>query len=179
MLTEDQRWLLRTVGFSLSRALLSDEGLKRLMSSASGYYGTPRDGAPEWMDSYEVHGGRIVSPVHGRDVRVTVTMQQLRAFGRSIPADLFDELAAIDKAETDERQRTELWCRCHFSKGREPEPHQDFLRRDHYHPTDAEDAAHISVVRDLRERERDCLDAILGVSDQEPVGQLELFGVGA
>ncbi|SLB33393.1 hypothetical protein [Mycobacteroides abscessus] len=113
-LTEDQRWLLWTVGLNIGRALLSDEGLQSHMSRRGGYLGSPRDGAPEWMNSYETHNNKITSPMSG-DVRVTVTASQIRAFRKTIPADLLSELATIDKAELDEHRRTAMWCRCHWT----------------------------------------------------------------
>lgn len=91
------------------------------------------------------------------------------------PAELLTELTAIDKAGKEERRRTELGCRCHWTKGGEAQPHNDFLQREQYHPTDTEDNSHMELVVNLRRRERDCLKAILGIG-QEPVGQLALFG---
>lgn len=175
MLSDDQRWLLWTVGLGISRALLSDEGLDSYMASTNSYYGTARPGAPQWMDSYETRAGRITSPARGDEIRVTVTAKQIRAFRKTIPAELLTELAAIDKAEMDEHWRTELWCRCHFAKGSEVKPHKDFRQREQYHPSDAEDGEHMEIVVGLRRRESDCLKAILAIG-QEPVGQLALFG---
>ena len=177
-LTQDQRWLLWTVGLGISRALLSDEGLQSYMSSANGYLGTARDGAPEWMDSYETRQGRITSPARGDEARVTVTAKQIRAFRKTIPPALLSELAAIDKAQMDEHWRTEMWCRCHRSTGGDARPHKDFMQRERYHPTDAEEDAHMAIVFELRDREWECLRAILGVGS-EPVGQLELFEVAS
>ncbi|OTR12616.1 hypothetical protein B9M83_01140 [Mycobacteroides abscessus] len=177
MLTEDQRWLLWTVGLNISRALLSEEGLQSHMSRRGGYLGSPRDGAPEWMNSYETHNNRITSPMSG-DVRVTVTASQIRAFRKTIPTELLRELATIDKAELDEHRRTAMWCRCHWTYDGEPRAHTDFMQREYYHPTDDEDKAHMDIVFSLRDREWGCLAAILGVG-AEPVGQLELFGVSA
>lgn len=177
MLTEDQRWLLWTVGLNIIRALLSDEGLEHYISRRGGYLGSPRDGAPQWMDSYETYGNKITSPMSG-EARVTVTASQIRAFRKTIPADLLGELAAIGKAELDEQRRTEMWCRCHWTRDGEIRAHMDFMQREYHHPTQDEDRAHMDIVCDLREREWDCLAAILGV-DAEPVGQLELFEVGA
>ncbi|RIT69239.1 hypothetical protein [Mycobacteroides abscessus] len=174
-LTEDQRWLLWTVGLNISRALLSEEGLQSHMSRRGGYLGSPRDGAPAWMNSYETHGNKITSPMSG-GVRVSVTASQIRAFSKTIPAELFSELAAINKAELDEQHRTSMWCRCHWTYDGEPRAHTDFMGREHYHPTEDEDEAHMDIVFTLRDREWDCLAAILGV-DSEPVGQLELFEV--
>lgn len=177
ILTEDQRWLLWTVGLNISCALLSDEGLQSHMSRRGGYLGSPCDGAPEWMNSYETHGNKITSPMSG-DARVTVTASQIRAFRKTIPAELLSELAAIDKAELDEHWRTAMWCRCHWTYDGEARAHTDFMGREHYHPTGDEEQAHMGFVFRLRNREWDCLAAILGVVD-EPVGQLELFGVNA
>ncbi|WP_225503875.1 hypothetical protein [Mycolicibacterium fortuitum] len=67
-----------------------------------------------------------------------------------------------------EHWRTELWCRC--SSG---QPHKDFRGRDAYHCTDDEDAHHMQIVWNLRDREKDCLERIL--VRVEPVGQLGLF----
>ncbi|WP_396932595.1 hypothetical protein [Mycolicibacterium sp.] len=173
-LSDDQRWLLWTVGLGISRALLSDEGLESYMSSMNSYYGTARPGAPQWMDSYETRAGKITSPARGDEIRVTVTAKQIRGFRKTIRAELLTELAAIDKAETDEHWRTELWCRCHFAKGDEVKPHKDYRQREQYHPSDAEDGEHMEIVVGLRRRERDCLKAILAIG-QEPVGQLALF----
>lgn len=174
-LSNDQRWLLWTVGLGISRALLSDEGLESYMASMNSYYGTARPGAPQWMDSYQTRAGRITSPARGDDIRVTVTAQQIRAFRKTIPAELLTELAAIDKAEIGEHWRTELWCRCHFAQGGEVKPHKDFQQREQYHPSAAEEATHMEIVVGLRRRESDCLKAILEIG-QEPVGQLALFG---
>ncbi len=174
-LSDDQRWLLWSVGLGISRALLCDEGLESYMASMNSYYGTARPGAPQWMDSYETRAGRITSPARGDEIRVTVTAKQIRAFRRTIPAELLTELAAIDKAETDEHWRTELWCRCHFAEGGQVKPHKDFLQREQYHLSDAEDGEHMEIVVGLHRRERDCLKAILGI-EQELVGQLALFG---
>lgn len=166
-LTNDQRWLLRTVGLSISRALLSDAGLEHYMSSMLGHLGSPRDGAPDWMDSFETRAGKITSPSRGGPPRVVVTAAQIRAFRTTIPAELLTELAAIDKAEMAESRRTALWCHCPGTK-----PHKDFLFREQYHPTDDEDQVHLDILWALRDRENDCLDAIL---IGEPVGQLDLF----
>lgn len=174
MLTEDQRWLLWTVGLNISRALVSDDGLAHFMGSMIGYYGTALDGVPEWMDSYLTQSGRIISPYRSTLAapKVTVTKADIRRFRKTIPAELLAELKQIDQAQTAEAQRTWLWCRCGGKL------HQDFMGRDHYHPTDAEDQEHLDIACDLIDRERDCLRRILGIDD-EPVGQLELFGVGA
>ncbi len=169
-LTEDQRWLLRMVGLSLSRALISDSGLDHLMGSMLGHRGSPHEGAPEWMHSFDVQGGRIYSPDLSAP-KVVVTAAKIRKFRKTIPAELLDELTSIDKAQMDEHWRTELWCRCGSDK-----PHMDFLRRERYHPSDDEDEAHLEVVWELRNRERGCLHQILGFTT-EPVGQLELFEV--
>lgn len=175
-LTDDQRWLLWTVGLNISRALLSDEGLQSYMASLNSFCGTARDGAPEWMDSYETRANRITSPGRGKGARVAVTAAQIRVFRRTIPAELLGELAAIDKAQMDEHWRTELWCRCHLARNGEVRPHQDFLRREQYHPTDAEEEAHMDIVFELQDRERECLRVILDIG-VVPVGQLELFSV--
>ncbi|WP_237084042.1 YfdQ family protein [Mycobacteroides abscessus] len=127
--------------------------------------------------SYETHGNKITSPMGG-DVRATVTASQIRAFRKTIPAELLSELAAIDKAELDEHWRTAMWCRCHWTYEGEARAHTDFMGREHYHPTEDEDEAHMDIVFSLRDREWDCLAAILGVG-VEPVGQLVLFGVGS
>lgn len=176
LLTPDQRWLLWTVGLGISRALLSDEGLQDFSDRRGGYWGSARDGAPKWMDSYDIQGGKVTAPARGDGVRVTVTTAHIRSFRKTIPAALLGELAAIDKAETDERCRTELWCRCHLaSPDCDVKPHKDFWRRDCYHPTDAEEGVHMDIVCDLRDREWNCLKAILGIGS-ELAGQLELFG---
>lgn len=170
MLTTDQRWLLWAVGLSITRALIDDAGLDHYMASMHG--GTRHlDDGPDWLTSFETRANRIIGgPLLG-DVRVTVTRAEIRRFRATIPADLLAELKAIDKARLDEHWRTELWCHC-----RSREPHQDFLQRDRYHPTDAEDAEHLAIAMDLIDQERECLRRILGV-DAEPVGQLELFEV--
>ncbi|WP_225503876.1 hypothetical protein [Mycolicibacterium fortuitum] len=82
-LTQDQRWLLMTVGTGITRALLNDPGLDAFMSSMRGYLGSARDGAPEWLDSFEVRGGKIVAPSRG-ETRVTVTRSQIKAFRATI-----------------------------------------------------------------------------------------------
>lgn len=71
-----------------------------------------------------------------------------------------------------------MWCRCHWTYDGKPRAHTDFMQREYYHPTDDEDKAHMGIVFSLRDREWDCLAAILDVG-AEPVGQLELFGVSA
>lgn len=172
-LTHDQRWLLRTVGPSISRALISDAGLQHFMSSARGYFGSACEGAPEWMDSYETTKGRIVSPARlGVTPKAVVTAADIRRFRSTIQPALLAELAAIDKAETDEHWRTELWCYCPGTG-----PHKDFLGRDQYHPTTEEHEAHMAATDGLWDREFACLNAILAVS--EPLGQLDLFEVVA
>ena len=173
VLTEDQRWLLWTVGLNISCALLSDDGLQQYMASMNGYWGTPCDGAPEWMDSYETRSNKITSPARGDGVQVVVTDRVIRAFRTTIPTELLAELRSVDKAQRDEHWRTELWCRCHWPRG-EIVAHKDFLSREQYHPTDAEEDAHMDIVHDLMDRERDCLRAILGIGP-ERLGQLELF----
>ncbi|SCX34512.1 hypothetical protein [Mycolicibacterium fluoranthenivorans] len=177
-LTDDQRWLLWTVGLNISRALIDDAGLQHFMASMNGYYGTARDGAPEWMSSYQTMSGKITSPARGGDhARVAVTSAHIRAFRKTIPAELLAELAAIDKGQMDEHWRTEMWCWCHRSRG-EVVAHTDFLGREKYHPSDSEDDLHLEIVWDLQDRERDCLRTILGVG-AEKLGQLELFEVSA
>ncbi|AMQ67012.1 hypothetical protein SEA_BIPPER_77 [Mycobacterium phage Bipper] len=166
-LTQDQRWLLMTVGTGITRALLNDPGLDAFMSSMRGYLGSARDGAPEWLDSFEVRGGKIVAPSRG-EIRVTVTRSQIKAFRATIAPELLDELNQIESAQMAEHWCTELWCRC--SSG---QPHKDFRGRDAYHCTDDEEAHHMQIVWDLRDREKDCLERIL--VRVEPVGQLGLF----
>lgn len=173
-LSEDQRWLLWTVGLTITRPLLSNEGLERFMQSRNGSYGRPREGAPEWLRGHQVRGGAVVSLPESA-VGVKVTAAQIRAFRKTIPTEPLTELATIDSAEMDEHWRTELWCYCHRANG-EVLPHKDFLQRDQYHPTEAEETDHLITVMDLRDRERDCLRTIFGLT---PVrfGQLELFEV--
>lgn len=172
MLTTDQRWLLWAVGLSISRALIDDAGLDHYMSSMCG--GTRHgDDGPEWLASFETRAGEITGgPIMG-ETRVTVTRSDLRRFRATIPAELLAELSGIEKAQLDEHWRTELWCWCGNN-----ESHQDFLGRDHYHPTDAETDEHYAIARELIDRERNCLRRILGIG-VEPTGQLELFGTAS
>lgn len=116
-LSEDQRWLLWTVGLTITRPLLSNEGLERFMQSRNGSYGRPREGAPEWLRGHQVRGGAVVSLPESA-VGVKVTAAQIRAFRKTIPTEPLTELATIDSAEMDEHWRTEL-----VAIDCEPRPH--------------------------------------------------------
>ena len=168
-LTVNQRWLLWGVGLNLTRALISDDGLTHYFSSMLGGH-RHGNGGPEWFTDFATKNGRIVAPGFG-DPRIVVTRAEIKGFRKAVPGELLAELKAIDRAQLDEGRRTAMWCRCSSR-----EPHQDFMRRDRYHPTDDEDAEHLAIAVDLIDRERDCLRRILGI-DVEPVGQLELFEV--
>ena len=180
MLTEDQRRLLRMVGgWQMREALISPDGVTRLMQSMLGSNGRRIDGAPEWMlGGFQCGSGKVVAPEFGVPV-VTVTVAQINRFAASLPDEVKAELIACREAQQSESRRTWKWCFC----GREAEclraNEGDPLYGGRHHPTDAEIEAHYAEDWRVRDWQDDVLDRALGftTADVETVGQLELFEV--
>ncbi|GFG83366.1 hypothetical protein [Mycolicibacter algericus] len=179
MLTTDQRWLLRAVGgWAMRDCLIGPVGVDHLMESMQGCSGSRVRGGPEWLShGYQCRKGKILSPMFGEPV-VTVTKAQLNRYARELPQAITDELRAVRKAMHTGHQRTWEWCRCPYEHT-PPNPHSGVCRS--YHPSGAQVEAHYAELRRLGARQERALNRALGfeeVTDDEPVGQLELFELG-
>lgn len=178
-LTEDQRWLLRSVGgWAMRECLISSGGVMRLMQSMYGSTGHVIEGGPAWLaGGFSCGQGKVVSPGFGEPV-VTVTVAQINRYAASLPDELKADLVACRDAQQAEAKRTWKWCHC----GREA----DCLRSNagdpqhgrRYHPAEAEVQAHYGELARLNDWQDNLLDRALGFEViGEPVGQLELFEV--
>ncbi len=168
-LTEDQRWLLRSIGgWAMRDCLLGPDGVADLMSRCSSSTGHRIDGGPEWLaNGYTCGRGKIVCPWWTTDIgrppvkSVTVTTAQLNRYARSLAQDVTDELREVRRALNAENIRRD-WCRC----GREVECHRrnegDPIYGGRYHPTDEEVDAHYRELRRIQEWQDRVLDRALG-----------------
>lgn len=168
-LSVDQRWLLLHIGgWAIVDALLSPAGTDHLMQSMSGSTGgNPPQGGPEWLCGWQTRAGKIVSPWRGQP-HVVVSAAQIKRYGKQLPADGRAELVECRAARSAETMRTEGWCHCPW-KDHSPNAHSGPCRR--YHPTDAEDRAHLDNLRRIEAWETTVLRRALGVD----AGQLALF----
>lgn len=168
-LTEDQRWLLRSIGgWAMRDCLIGSEGVQDLMSRCSSSTGSRIDGGPEWLaNGYTCGRGKIVCPWWTTDIgrppvkSVTITVSQLNRYARNLPQDVTDELREVRRAFNAENIRRD-WCRC----GREDECRRrnegDPLYGARYHPTDEEVDAHYRELRRIEEWQDRVLDRALG-----------------
>lgn len=168
-LTEDQRWLLRSIGgWTMRDCLIGPEGVQDLMSRCSSSTGSRIDGGPEWLtNGYTCGRGKIVSPWWTTDIgrppakTVTVTTAQLNRYARNLPQDVTDELREVRRAFNTENIRRD-WCRC----GREDECHRrnegDPIYGGRHHPTDEEVDAHYRELRRIQDWQDRVLDRALG-----------------
>jgi hypothetical protein len=121
---------------------------------------------------------------------VSVSFTEIRRWVAQVPEAVKTELRLQFAAMTDERRRSESWCRCHWVNG-EVKEHKDFLGRAFYHPSKDEDQRRRGVMAALDDRQADWVLRTLGLAstaDPEPVqtefageipGQLELFEVAS
>lgn len=177
-LTLEQRQLLGVY----PSALISDTVVdpeRGITNIRNGCCGGTRHGGPEWLERFDTHHGRIEGGQFGEEPSVTVTFTQLRNWARGVPADLRERIRTVREAEQAEAHRVWKWCQCHHGdperaaacvKANEGDP----LWGGRHHPSDAEYEAHLVIVFDLRDQERELLDEVLGLGD-EPVGQMDLF----
>lgn len=197
-LTEDQRWLLRSIGgWAMRDCLLGPEGVADLMSRCSSSTGHRIDGAPEWLaNGYTCGRGKIVCPWWTTDIgrppvkSVTITTAQINRYARSLPQDVTDELRAVRRAFNAENIGRD-WCRC----GREAECHRgnegDPTYGGMYHPTDEEVDNHYRELRRIQAWQDRVLDRALGFQtvehdlynpESEPAGHcatsLDEFSIG-
>lgn len=180
ILTEDQRWLLRSVGgWTMRDCMIGPAGVARMMQSLYGSTGHVIEGGPAWLArGFQCRGGKVVSqqpPV------VTVTDVQINRYAAQLDATLKAELIECQRADRGENARVLKWCHC----GREAEclkaNQGDPIYGNRYHPTDAEVQAHYEECWRIRDWTDDLLDLALGFAyaDAEPIGQLPLFEVAS
>lgn len=172
ILTEDQRWLLRMVGgWEMRDCLIGPAGVTRLMQSHRGGNGRGPDGAPPYIRGFQCGGGKIVTT--GVPV-ITVTTAQLRKFAQSLHADLRDEMRECANASTRNAILRHRFCGC----GHTPCGYAYWGDRI-CPPTEQQDADASAEYWRCHDWTEDLLDRALGfTTEDEPVGQLELFGVG-
>ncbi|WP_025088809.1 hypothetical protein [Mycobacteroides abscessus] len=173
MLTEDQRWLLRMVGgWEMRDCLIGPAGVTRLMQSCYGGTRLPTDGYPFHLKGFECGHGKIVS--RGIPV-VTVTTAQLNKYARSLPVDLVAEMRECATAAQRNNLRRHQFCHC----GNEPCGYA-YMGDRICPPTEQQEADAKAEFWRCQDWTDDLLDRALGfTTEDQPVGQLELFGVGA
>lgn len=173
MLTEDQRWLLRTVGgWAMRDCLIGTEGVKHLMQSMYGGTRVQNDGTPAHFRGFQCGGGKIVST--GVPV-VTVTTAQLGQFARSLPPDLRDEMRECASASQRNNLLRHQFCRC----GSTPCGYA-YMGDRICPPTEQQELDARAEFWRCQDWTDDLLDRALGfITEIEPVGQLELFGIPA
>ncbi len=117
-LTEDQRWLLRSVGgHQMLGCLAGSDGIDRLMQSKYGSTGHLIEGGPDWLlHGFDCGGGKIVTgtwwTTEKVDPIVTVTKAQLARFARSLPAELVEEIQRCSAAITANAILRGRFCHC-------------------------------------------------------------------
>ncbi|WP_074357601.1 hypothetical protein [Mycobacteroides abscessus] len=170
-LTEDQRWLLRMVGgWTMRDCLIGPAGVTRLMQSHYGGTGCGLDGAPSYIRGFQCGGGKIVTT--GVPV-ITVTTAQLRKFAQSLPTELVTEMRECAAAAQRNNLLRHQFCRC----GSVPCGFA-YMRDRICPPTEQQEADAIAEFWRCQDWTEDLLDRALGfTTEDEPVGQLELFGV--
>ncbi|MCT7372723.1 hypothetical protein A7R75_27340 [Mycolicibacterium llatzerense] len=161
--------------------LIGPEGVARLMLSS--YCGSaPKfTGAPAWLDrGFECGRGRIVSPWHAEgSAIVTVTEAKLNRYARSLDADLRAELKACQAADRRNNLLRFQFCHCGRHDG---VCGYAYMGDRICPPTEQQEADALAEHWRCHEWTEDLLDRALGfecVAEPEPLGQLELFAIGA
>lgn len=182
ILTEDQRWLLRAVGgWTMRDCLIGPDGVAHLMQSMYCGSGPKFDGAPAWLHrGFECGRGRIVSPWRGEgSARVTVAAAQINRYARSLDADLRAELKECQAADRRNNLLRFRFCHCGRHDG---VCGYAYMGDRICPPTEQQEADAWAESWRCREWTEDLLDRALGferAEEPEPVGQLELFTIGA
>ena len=181
ILTENQRWLLRSVGgWTMRDCMIGPAGVTRMMQSLQSSSGRVIKGGPDWLaGGFHCRGGRVMS---NQPPIITVDEAQINRYAAQLDATLKAELIECQRADRAETDRVRKWCRC----GREAEclkaNQGDPLYGNRYHPSDAEVQAHYEEYWRIRDWTDDLLDLALGFQcgdDVEPIGQLSLFEVAS
>lgn len=175
-LTEDQRWLLRSVGGHEMLGCLADaDGWEHLMQSMYQGSGRCTEGGPEWLrGGFRCRNGRIASPEFG-DAVVTVTKVQLARYVLQLPGGLVDEMRACRAATTANAVLRGRFCHC----GSTPCGYA-YMRDRICPPTEQQETDAGAEYWRVHDWTDELLDRALGFDvATEPVGQLELFGATA
>ncbi|MDV7194769.1 DNA methyltransferase [Mycolicibacterium fortuitum] len=171
VLTEDQARLLwrHAGGWMLAAAVVDpDYGISSLKSRAGGK-AWPDGSHPElpYNHTWTTNSG-IIGHASGLkdEPAVSVSFNAIRNWADTVPEPIKTELRLQFQAMADERNRTMNWCRCHFANGGEIKSHKDFMGRDRYHPSAAEDQRHRDIEGGLDARQDEWVLKSLGLADQ-------------